>query len=78
MKREVELAFEEWAVSEVEKEMNRRRGYAERAGEAAIRRQRAKQRKREAIGVSIAFGLTATFFWICYALWVSGNTPIFK
>lgn len=58
--------------------MNRRIGYAERAGEAAIRRERVKQRKREAIGVSIAFGLAATFFWICYALWVSGNTPIFK
>lgn len=58
--------------------MNRRIGYAERAGEAAIRRERAKQRKRETIGVSIAFGLAATFFWISYALWVSGNTPIFK
>lgn len=58
--------------------MNRRIGYAERAGEAAIRRERAKQRKREAIGVSVAFGLTAVFFWICYGLWVTGNTPIFK
>jgi len=58
--------------------MNRRIGYAERAGEAAIRRQRAKQRKREAIGAGIAFGLAAVFFWTCYALWVSGNTPIFK
>ena len=58
--------------------MNRRIGFAERAGEAAIRRQRAKQRKREAIGVSIAFGLTAVFFWACYALWVSGSTPIWK
>ncbi len=58
--------------------MNRRIGYAERAGEAAIRRERAKQRKRETIGVSIAFGLTAVFFWTCYALWVTGNTPIFK
>lgn len=41
-------------------------GYAEREGEAAIRRQRIKQRRREIIGVSIAGGLAFVFFWICY------------
>ena len=56
----------------------RRIGYAEREGLAVIKRQRAKQRKQEAIGISIAGGLAAAFFWVCYALWVSGNTPIWK
>ena len=58
--------------------MYRRLGYAEREGLAVIRRQRKQQRKREAIGVSIAGGLTLTFFWICYWLWVTGQTPIWK
>ena len=52
--------------------MNRRIGYAEREGLAVIKRQRAKQRKQEAIGISIAGGIAMTFFWICYALWVNG------
>ena len=56
----------------------RRKGYAEKEGEAILRRQRAKQRKRETIGISIGGSLAFTFFWICYCLWVSGNTPIFK
>ena len=58
--------------------MNRRIGYAEREGLAAIKRQRAKQRKQEAIGISVGGGLSMLFFWVCYALWVSGNTPIWK
>ena len=58
--------------------MTRRIGYAEREGEAILRRKMAKQRKREIIGVSIAGGLAAAFFCVCYALWVSGNTPIWK
>ena len=57
---------------------SRRVGYAEREGEARLRRERAKQLKRETIGVSIAGSLAFTFFWVCYCLWVSGNTPIFK
>jgi len=58
--------------------MRRRIGYAEREGEAILRRQRKAQKKRETIGVCIAFGLTAVFFWTCYVLWATGNTPIFK
>lgn len=58
--------------------MRRRIGYAEREGEAILRRQRKEQRKRETIGVCIAGGLAVAFFWICYTLWVTGNTPIFK
>ena len=58
--------------------MRRRIGYAERGGEAILRRQRKAQKKRETIGVCIAFGLTAVFFWTCYVLWVTGNTTIFK
>ena len=58
--------------------MYRRIGYAEREGLAVIKRQRKQQRRREAIGVGIAFGIAATFFWICYMLWVTGQTPIFK
>lgn len=57
---------------------SRRVGYAEREGEAIIRKQMAKQKRKEVIGVSIAGGLAVAFFWICYCLWVSGNTPIFK
>ena len=57
---------------------NRRVGYAEREGEARLRRERAKRLKRETIGVSIAGSLAFTFFWICYCLWVNGQTPIFK
>lgn len=58
--------------------MRRRIGYAEREGEAILRRQRKAQRRKETIGVCVAFGLTAVFFWTCYILWVTGNTPIFK
>lgn len=57
---------------------SRRIGYAEREGEAIIRKQMAKQKRKEVIGVSIAGGLAVVFFWVCYCLWVSGNTPIFK
>jgi len=58
--------------------MNRRKGYAEIEGEAMLRRQRAKQRKKEAICMSIAGGITFAFFWTCYVLWATGNTPIWK
>lgn len=51
--------------------MNRRIGYAEREGLAVIKRQRAKQRKQEAIGISIGGGLSMLFFWICYCIWVN-------
>lgn len=57
---------------------SRRIGYAEREGEARLRRERAKQLKRETIGLSIAGSLAFTFFWVCYCLWVNGQTPIFK
>ena len=50
--------------------MNRRIGYAEKEGLAVIRRERARQRRNETIGVCIAFGLAAVFFWTCYVLWV--------
>lgn len=52
--------------------MNRRIGYAEREGLAVIRRERAKARKQEAIGVSVAGGIALTFFWICYCIWANG------
>lgn len=52
--------------------MNRRIGYAEREGLAVIRRERAKARKQEAIGVSIAGGIAVAFFWICYCFWANG------
>lgn len=52
--------------------MGRRIGYAEREGLAAIRKERARQRKQEAIGVGIAGGIAVTFFWVCYALWANG------
>ena len=58
--------------------MYRRIGYAEREGLAVIKRQRKQQRRREAIGISIAGGLSMVFFWSCYMLWVTGQTPIFK
>lgn len=58
--------------------MRRRIGYAEREGEAVIRRQRKAQRKKETIGLCVAIGLSFAFFWTCYVLWVTGNTPIFK
>lgn len=58
--------------------MRRRIGYAEREGEAIIRRQRKAQRRKETIGLCIAIGLSFAFFWTCYVLWVTGNTPIFK
>lgn len=58
--------------------MRRRIGYAEREGEAVIRRQRKAQRRKETIGLCIAIGLSFAFFWTCYVLWVTGNTPIFK
>ena len=51
--------------------MNRRIGYAERECLAVIKRQRAKQRKQEAIGISIGGGLSMLFFWICYCIWVN-------
>lgn len=52
--------------------VRRRKGYAEVAGEAVIRRQIAKQRKQEAIGLSVGGGLSMLFFWICYCIWVNG------
>lgn len=58
--------------------MRRRIGYAEREGEAILRRQRKAQRRKETIGLCIAIGLSFAFFWTCYVLWVTGNTPIFK
>lgn len=56
----------------------RRMGYAEREGEAILRKKRAQQMKREAIGVSIAGGIAITFFWFCFYLWNTGQTPLFK
>ena len=53
--------------------MNRRIGYAEREGLAVIRRERAKARKQEAIGISVAGAIALTFFWVCYCIWVNGG-----
>lgn len=52
--------------------MRRRIGYAEKEGLAILKRERAKARRQEAIGVSIAGGIAITFFWVCYCLWVNG------
>lgn len=50
--------------------MNRRIGYAEREGMALIRKERARARRNEAIGISVAGGIALAFFWICFAIWV--------
>ena len=56
--------------------MNRRIGYAEREGEAILRRQRKAQRRKERIVYAIVFGGTMAFFWWAFYMCVSGNTPI--
>ena len=53
--------------------MNRRIGYAEKEGLAVIRRERAKARKQEAIGIGGAGSIALTFFWVCYCIWVNGG-----
>jgi len=49
--------------------MNRRIGYAEKEGLAIIRKERARQRRNEAIGISVAGSIAITFFWICFCIW---------
>lgn len=51
--------------------MRRRIGYAEREGLAIIRKERAKARRNEAIGIALAGGIALTFFWICFGIWVN-------
>lgn len=56
--------------------MRRRMGYAEREGEAILRRQRKAQRRKELIAFAIVFGGAMTFFCWAFYMCVSGNTPI--
>lgn len=49
--------------------MNRRIGYAEKEGLAIIRKEKAKARKQEAIGISVAGGIALAFFWTCFCIW---------
>lgn len=56
--------------------MNRRIGYAEKEGLAVIRRQRAKQRRKDLIGAGIVIGAVLVFFsWAVY-MFATGQTPI--
>lgn len=56
--------------------MRRRIGYAEREGEAILRRQRKAQRRKELIAFAIVFGGAMAFFCWAFYMCVSGNTPI--
>lgn len=49
--------------------MNRRIGYAEKEGLAILKKERAKARKQEAIGISVAGGIALAFFWTCFCIW---------
>lgn len=49
--------------------MNRRIGYAEKEGMAILKKERARQRRNEAIGISVAGGIALAFFWICFGIW---------
>jgi len=51
--------------------MRRRIGYAEREGLAVLKKERAKARRNEAIGISVAGSIALTFFWICFCIWVN-------
>lgn len=55
---------------------SRRIGYAEREGEAIIRRQKAKQRRKDLIVTAIVCGGVFAFFWWAFWMYVTGNTPI--
>ena len=51
--------------------MKRRIGYAEREGLAVLKKERARARKNEAIGIAVAGGIALAFFWICFGIWVN-------
>lgn len=49
--------------------MRRRIGYAEREGLAVLKKERAKARRQEAIGIGVAGGIALAFFWACFGIW---------
>ena len=55
---------------------SRRIGYAEREGEAILKKERARQRRKDLIITAIVCGGVFVFFWWTFWMYINGNTPI--